>query len=86
MSAVGHVKAGDLVMSLTIWDGEDRVDAGRLFIDVLGYWENLLRAEGLIAAEHRMPDKIIEVAMCRPMDRWRDHVRFAVDRFNLLAL
>jgi len=59
LEAVGHVKVGDLAMSLTILDGDERQDAERLFIDAAGYWENLLRAENLITAEARLPDKII---------------------------
>jgi hypothetical protein len=59
LEAVGHVKVGHLVMNLTIFDGEERHDAERLFIDAAGYWENLLRAENLITAEARLPDKII---------------------------
>jgi hypothetical protein len=60
VESVGHVKAGDLVMSLTIIDGETQHDAQKLFIDAAGYWENLLRAENLITAENRLPDKIIK--------------------------
>jgi hypothetical protein len=56
----GHAKVGDLVMSLNIFDGEVQHDAQKLFIDAAGYWENLLRAENLITAENRLPDKIIK--------------------------
>jgi hypothetical protein len=41
---VGHAKAGDLVMTLDIFDGEVQHDAEKLFIDAAGYWEKLLRA------------------------------------------
>jgi hypothetical protein len=46
-------------MSLTILDGDTGHDAEKLFIDAAGYWENLLRAQNLITAENRLPDKII---------------------------
>ena len=65
LEAVGHVKVGDLVMSLTILDGDQRHDAERLFIDAAGYWENLLRAENLITAKGRLPDKIIRARQSR---------------------
>jgi hypothetical protein len=63
---VGHVKVGDLVMSLNIFDGQVQHDAQRLFIDAAGYWENLLRAENLITAENRLPDKIIKARQSLP--------------------
>jgi hypothetical protein len=59
VQAAGHVEVGDLVMSLTILDGDERHDAERLFIDAAGYWEKLLTSEGLATAEARLPDKII---------------------------
>jgi hypothetical protein len=58
--AAGHVNVGDLVMSLIIFDGDMQHVAEKLFIDAAGYWENLLRAENLITAENRLPDKIIK--------------------------
>jgi hypothetical protein len=49
-----------LALTLGIFDGEKKIDASRLFIDAAGYWESLLRAENLITAENRLPDKIIK--------------------------
>jgi hypothetical protein len=59
LEEVGHVEVGDLVMSLSILDGEKRHDATHLFIEAAGYWERLLREENLITAEARLPDRII---------------------------
>ena len=53
-------------MSLNIFDGEIQQDAQRLFIDAAGYWENLLKAENLITAENRLPDKIITTQQSLP--------------------
>ncbi|NVO14789.1 MAG: hypothetical protein HXX10_12205 [Rhodoplanes sp.] len=55
----GHVKVGDLVLQLSIYDGEKKWDAVRLFIEAFGYWEQLLREEGLITRDARLPDKIV---------------------------
>jgi hypothetical protein len=54
------VHVGDLVMHLTIFDGNIQHDGIKLFMDAAGYWENLLRAENLITADKRLPDKIIK--------------------------
>ena len=56
----GHVKVGDLVLTLKIVDGDKQQDATYLFIEAAGYWENLLTAEKLITVEDRLPDKIIQ--------------------------
>jgi hypothetical protein len=37
IEAVGHAKVGDLVMSLSIFDGEKKWDASRFFIDAIGH-------------------------------------------------
>lgn len=47
----GHVNVGDLVLTLSIFDGDKKWDAVRLFIEAAGYWENLLREEKLITVE-----------------------------------
>ena len=60
IESVGSVRVGDLVMNLAIFDGDIEYDAQKLFIDAAGYWENLLRSQNLIAAENRLPDKIIK--------------------------
>ena len=60
VASVGHVHVGDLVLHLTIFDGKLQHDGIKLFIDAAGYWENLLRAENLITADKRLPDRIIK--------------------------
>ena len=37
VEAAGHARVGDLVMSLSIFDGQTKWDASRLFIDAMGY-------------------------------------------------
>ena len=66
VEAVGHVKVGDLVLSLNIFDGDKKWDAMNLFIKVAGYWEKLLTSEKLITAEARLPDKIIRAQQQLP--------------------
>ena len=61
IEAAGHVRVGDLVLALSIFDGDTKWDAVRLFIEAAGYWENLLREEKLITVEGRLPDKIIKI-------------------------
>ena len=63
LESVGVVKAGDLVMNLTIEDGKSGpLDPIQWFIDAFGYWEKLFRENDWIKAEKRLPDKIIRVA------------------------
>jgi hypothetical protein len=59
IEAAGNVKVGDLVLQLSIFDGENKTDAALLFIDAAGYWEKLLREKTLITAGDRLPDTII---------------------------
>jgi hypothetical protein len=66
IESVGHVKVGDLVMSLTIRDGAKEIDPVSLFIDAAGYWENVLRESNLITAENRLPDRIIRAKQSLP--------------------
>ena len=60
VEGVGLVKPGDLVMSLTILDGEQTHDAARLFIQAFGYWEYLFTKEKLTIGKTRLPDKFIK--------------------------
>jgi hypothetical protein len=57
--AVGHVKVGDLVMDLFAYDKNNRTDAQLVFIEAAGYWETLLKDEGLIDKDAALPSKII---------------------------
>lgn len=59
VEGVGLVKPGDLVVSLTVLDGEQSHDAARLFIEAFGYWEQLLTKEKLMVGKTRLPDTII---------------------------
>jgi hypothetical protein len=57
--AVGEVKVGDLIMNLFVLDKEKKTDVQLIFIEAAGYWENLLKDEGLISKDARLPSKII---------------------------
>lgn len=59
VEGVGLVKAGDLVLSLRVTDGEQEMDAEWCFIQALGYWERLFNDLNLIVGKARLPDKII---------------------------
>lgn len=59
IEGAGHVKPGDLVLSLVIVDGEREEDATRWFIQAFGYWEELFTKEKLIAVSDRLSDKTI---------------------------
>jgi hypothetical protein len=57
--AVGHVKVGDLIMDLFVYDKNSKIDAQLVFIEAAGYWETLLKDEGLIDKDAALPSKII---------------------------
>lgn len=59
IQGAGHVKPGDLMLSLVIKDGTHEESAERWFIQAFGYWEQLFTKENLIAVSDRLPDKII---------------------------
>jgi hypothetical protein len=60
LESVGVVKAGDLVMNLTIEDEKSGpLDPIQWFIDAFGYWDKLFRENDWIKSEKRLPDKII---------------------------
>jgi hypothetical protein len=56
----GHAQIGDLVMSLSIYDGEKKKAAELLFIAAIGYWEKLLTEEQLITAGAILAQKIVK--------------------------
>jgi hypothetical protein len=57
--AVGEVKVGDLIMNLMVHDKDKKTDAQLVFIEAAGYWENLLKDEGVISKEEKLPQKVI---------------------------
>src|SRR5216684_5210834 len=57
--AIGEVKVGDLIMNLFVLDKEKKTDVQLIFIEAAGDWENLLKDEGLISKDARLPSKII---------------------------
>ncbi len=59
---VGEVKVGDLLMNLFVYDKEEKTDATLVFIEAAGYWENLLKDEGMIARDAALPQKVIPAA------------------------
>jgi hypothetical protein len=44
---IGNAKKGDLVMNLYIYNGAEKIDAAKLFIDAMGYWEKFMKDNGL---------------------------------------
>ena len=46
-------------MSLYTYDGANKRDAGRLFIEAMGYWEKFMTDNGLFSADDVLPQKII---------------------------
>jgi hypothetical protein len=60
IEGAGHVKPGDLMLSLFIIDGDHEEDADRWLIQAFGYWEQLFALEKLISVQARLPDKIIK--------------------------
>jgi hypothetical protein len=60
IEGAGHVRPGDLILSLFIVDGNHEEDATRWFIQAFGYWEQLFTKENLISVQARLPDKIIK--------------------------
>lgn len=56
---IGNAKKGDLVMNLYIYNGAEKIDAGKLFIDAMGYWERFMMDNGLFSAADVLPQKII---------------------------
>ena len=71
LEKIGRAEPGDLVMSLTITDGERQRDAERFFIDAFAYWENLFNAERLISEMDRLPDVLIKAEAARA-ENWRE--------------
>lgn len=63
IEGMGHVKVGDLVMSLSIYDGSKKLDASKFFIEAISFWETLLRRENLMSAEAILPTKIISATL-----------------------
>jgi hypothetical protein len=61
IEAVGLAKEGDLVMSLSIYDDQQKIDATKLFIDAFGYWERLMQREGFFTDKGILPQKIISI-------------------------
>jgi len=59
LERVGVVNIGDYVMTLTITDGTETLDAVKWFIEAFGYWEKLFREHNWITADRRLPDKIV---------------------------
>jgi hypothetical protein len=57
--AVGEVKVGDLIMNLLVHDKGATMDAQLVFIEAAGYWENLLKDEGFISKDAKLPQKVI---------------------------
>lgn len=57
--AVGEMKVSDLIMNLMIHDKDEKTDAQLVFIEAAGYWENLLKDEGFISKEAKLPQKVI---------------------------
>jgi len=60
IEAVGEVKKGDLVMSLSIYEGETKTDAASLFIDAMGFWEKFMTENGLFSEGNLLPQKIVK--------------------------
>jgi hypothetical protein len=58
VEAAGHAKVGDLILSLTIVDGDKQQDATYLFIEAAGYWEKRKRP-----ANHASRDIVIREKM-----------------------
>jgi hypothetical protein len=57
--AVGEVEVGDLIMNLLVHDKGTKTDVQLVFINAAGYWENLLKNEGVISKEAKLPQKVI---------------------------
>lgn len=57
--AVGEIKVGDLIMNLYVTDKGKKTDVQLIFIEAAGYWEQLLKEEGLLAQDAALPPKVI---------------------------
>jgi hypothetical protein len=59
VAGAGHVRPGDVILSLFIVDGDDEHDANRWLIQAFGYWEQVFTQENLVSVQSRLPDKVI---------------------------
>jgi hypothetical protein len=47
-------------MRLSIYEHGKKQDAGKVFIDAMGYWEKFMMDNSLFSAEDVLPQKIIK--------------------------
>jgi len=60
IQGAGFAVPGDLVMSLSVMDGDTKDDAGQVFLSALGYWESLFMSEKLVEPGDHLRAKIIK--------------------------